>query len=349
MENRSVDHLLGWYGAENPDFDGTQHVSFRDLRKGPDGPMLATEDWGRDGRNDYDGRGFADPDHGWDNGRLVRNGGLMDGWLHPKTGNDELTLSTYAAHDVPLWAQLTRGWQTYDRWFCSVLGPTQPNRYYLYSGTASGNKNNDLPRADRRAPRVGPRLGLADRVGRLQAGVRVERLLLLEPARDRLLGRPAPRHHPARLPAVPRPRARDAAAGVGHRSVVHGSEGIANDDHPVADIRLGQTFLSDLVDAFTRSPVYRKAAMIITYDEGGGFWDHVDPLGSATSGAPRRTPAASTTSRSAASASLHDHLAVDHREPGRPHHLRARLVHEAGRRQLGPALRRRSASAGPTA
>ena len=76
MENRSVDHFLGWYGAENPDFDGIQTARFRDLRKGRRGPMVSTEDWGRDGRNDFDGRGFADPDHGWDNGRLVRNGGL---------------------------------------------------------------------------------------------------------------------------------------------------------------------------------------------------------------------------------------------------------------------------------
>jgi phospholipase C len=56
-----------------------------------------------------------------------------------------------------------------------------------------------------------------------------------------------------------------------------GPEGIANDDHPLADIRLGETFLSDLVEAFTSSPIFRKGAMVITYDECGGFWDHVDP------------------------------------------------------------------------
>ena len=93
MENRSVDHYLGWYGAENPAFDGIQHASFPDLRQGPDGPLLATEGWGQAGRNDMHGRGFEDPSHGWDGGRAERNGGACDGWLHPDTGNDELALS----------------------------------------------------------------------------------------------------------------------------------------------------------------------------------------------------------------------------------------------------------------
>jgi phospholipase C len=53
--------------------------------------------------------------------------------------------------------------------------------------------------------------------------------------------------------------------------------GIANDDHPHADIRLGQAFLSDVVEAFGSSPCYRKGALVVTYDEWGGFWDHVDP------------------------------------------------------------------------
>ena len=49
MENRSVDHLLGWYGAENPNFDARQHATCPDLRK-PGGPMMATANWGQHGR-----------------------------------------------------------------------------------------------------------------------------------------------------------------------------------------------------------------------------------------------------------------------------------------------------------
>lgn len=277
MENRSVDHFLGWYGRENPDFDGIQRAHFVDQRPGKGG-RISTEDWGRDGRNDYDGRGFADPDHGWSNGRLVVNGGRMDGWLHPKTGNDELTLATYEAHDVPVWAQLTRGWQAYDHWHSALLGPTQPNRYYLYSGTSSGLKSNDLP----------PEL-IADHpewaVGWDWPTVWTQCKQALISSAYYFSNLPETAFWGARHLDVTRHVSQlflDLELGtLPQVSVIDpwftGPEGIANDDHPLADIRLGQTFLSDIVDAFVRSPVYRKGALIITYDEGGGFWDHVAP------------------------------------------------------------------------
>src|SRR5690606_15809626 len=53
--------------------------------------------------------------------------------------------------------------------------------------------------------------------------------------------------------------------------------GLANDDHPHAHLRLGQAFISDVVEAFVSSPHYQRGALVLTYDEWGGFWDHVPP------------------------------------------------------------------------
>ena len=278
MENRSVDHFLGWYGKENPSFNARQHATYRDLRKGRNGPMVSTADWGSQGRNDYDGRGFNDPDHGWNNGRLVRNGGKVDGWLHPKTGNDELTLSTYAAHDLPTWAQLARGWQSYDRWHCSLLGPTQPNRYYLYSGTSQGIKNNDLPpelageHPEWAAGWDWPTVWDLCQQGGVSSGYYFSNLpeTLFWGARHLDITRHiSDLYLDLELGTLPQVSVVDPW--------FTGPEGIANDDHPMADVRLGQTLLSDLVWAFTHSPLYKRAALVITYDESGGFWDHVDP------------------------------------------------------------------------
>ncbi|MEY2470634.1 MAG: phospholipase, partial [Actinomycetota bacterium] len=55
------------------------------------------------------------------------------------------------------------------------------------------------------------------------------------------------------------------------------SDDFGNDDHPHADLRLGQTFLSDVIEAFVTSPNYHESAMVVTYDEWGGFYDHVTP------------------------------------------------------------------------
>lgn len=278
MENRSTDHLLGWYGAENPDFDGRPHQRYRDLRQGPGGPLVATENWGQAGRNSPHGRGFADPSHGWTGGRLERNGGAADGWLHPDTNNDEFALSYYGPLDVPVWAQLTRDYQAYDRWFCSVLGPTFPNRYYLHSATAGGLKNNDVPPE------------LASEHPEWALGWDWPTLWTLFDAYSITasyffcnLPVPAlwgPRHLNT-MHHISEYYARCEAGNLPQVSFVDPfftiGDDFGNDDHPHADLRLGQAFLSDVVEAFATSKHYREGALVITYDEWGGFFDHVDP------------------------------------------------------------------------
>jgi phospholipase C len=54
-------------------------------------------------------------------------------------------------------------------------------------------------------------------------------------------------------------------------------QGGSNDDHPHADIRRGQALLSSVVHALTSSPRWERTALVITYDEWGGFFDHVAP------------------------------------------------------------------------
>ncbi len=278
MENRSVDHFLGWYGKENADFDGVQEAAYRDLRQGADGPLVSTEDWGAGGRNNFHGRGFEDPNHGWTGGRIVRNGGLLDQWLHPDVHNDELTLSTYEADDLPVWAQLTRGWQSYDRWHCSVLGPTQPNRYYLYSGQSGGLKDNSLPpehieaHPEWAAGWDWPTVWSLCEQGGVSSAYYFSNL-----PETAFWG---PRHvHQTRH--VAEYFAACATGTLPQVSIIDpwftGPGGISNDDHPHADIRLGQAFISDIVEAFTSSKHYREGALVVTYDEWGGFWDHVDP------------------------------------------------------------------------
>lgn len=52
-----------------------------------------------------------------------------------------------------------------------------------------------------------------------------------------------------------------------------------NDDHPPTGIAKGQALLADLYGILTSNPArWRKTLLIVTYDEHGGFFDHVPPL-----------------------------------------------------------------------
>jgi len=52
---------------------------------------------------------------------------------------------------------------------------------------------------------------------------------------------------------------------------------LVNDDHPDHDINLGQAFVASIVQAIAKSPQWAKTLLCITYDEHGGFFDHVPP------------------------------------------------------------------------
>jgi phospholipase C len=53
--------------------------------------------------------------------------------------------------------------------------------------------------------------------------------------------------------------------------------GGANDDHPDHDIRMGQALIASVVAALGQSPQWSKCLLVVTYDEHGGFFDHVPP------------------------------------------------------------------------
>jgi phospholipase C len=54
-------------------------------------------------------------------------------------------------------------------------------------------------------------------------------------------------------------------------------DGIGRDDHPHADIRNGEQFMNSVYRAITTSPNWSRTALVFTYDEWGGFYDHVAP------------------------------------------------------------------------
>lgn len=66
----------------------------------------------------------------------------------------------------------------------------------------------------------------------------------------------------------------------------------AHDEHPEHSApSWGQGWVMTLLGALARSPAWSRTAVIITYDEGGGFWDHVAPPKPDKYGCGTRVPA----------------------------------------------------------
>lgn len=53
--------------------------------------------------------------------------------------------------------------------------------------------------------------------------------------------------------------------------------GTSGDDHPHADIRIGEAFLNAIYRAVTTSPAWARTVLVFNFDEWGGFFEHVPP------------------------------------------------------------------------
>ena len=274
MENRSFDHYFGWLANA----DGDQHQSFRrgDGTTGEEVDTLHFRDL--PGSADHQGCGHPDPGHGWNAGRVQ----LERGFLADGSGNDEFALTYFDRGDLGFIHAAGSAYTVYDRFFCSAMTSTWPNRYYKWSATAGGRKGNDVP---------------LETLGNQWETI-FDRALRGNPLSLPLPGKLTARYYASDLPfgvvwgarALPwiNPLVRfyaDCLTGtLPNISFVDppfrdggGFDGNSADEHPHGDVRLGQAFMADVVRAFVQSPCYRRGALFVIYDEWGGFFDHVLP------------------------------------------------------------------------
>jgi phospholipase C len=250
MENRSFDHFFGWVPNADGRQDGLSYVDRSGIAH-PTHHLL-----------DFQGCGFNDPDHSAANGRVEWNSGACDGWLMAGA-NDLYSIGYYVANDLAFLGQAAPQWTVCDRYFTAIMGPTLPNRRIALAGQTDqllgSGPNTTLPT-------------ILDRLA--AAGV---------PALNYGYSGVTANAWGSRYSSIIRPISMfyaDAAAGTlpGVSWVDPDfAHSYTNADHPHDDIRNGEVFLADVYRAVTRGPAWPSTLLVITFDEWGGFFDHVSP------------------------------------------------------------------------
>jgi phospholipase C len=253
MENRSFDHYLGSLRLrEGRAIDGLTGAELNPSPEGAPVPVHLLEDFTP-----------SDPPHGWDASHAQWNGGRNDGFVRAHAGSDQAQVMGYHVREqLGVTYALADGGVVCDRWNASVMGPTWPNRLYLHGATALGRKSN--------AP-----------VFRFRS---VFKLLEAAGLRGINFFHDAPWAAAGYLKltgyeGVERFFTRAAAGTLPTLSIIdpqYFGAG-ANDDHPDHDIRLGQALIGTVVRAMAESPQWGRSLLLVTYDEHGGFYDHVAP------------------------------------------------------------------------
>jgi len=260
MENRSYDHFFGARSMlEGKPGDGLKMTM---SNKDATGKVINLWTPTKDQLCDLD------PPHGWVAGRAQLNGGLNDGFIteHQKEhGPNAIEPMQYVTRDdVPVSWALADKYATADRWFCSVLGPTWPNRFYWHSGESGGLISNEIPSGGISWPSIYSRLEAKG----INWAYYYGNLPLVATFKD-----VNPDGHVFRFQQF----LADAKAGTLPPVVYIDPAFNSNDDHPPVHPINGQELIATVYKALKESPQWRNLLFVLTYDECGGFYDHVVP------------------------------------------------------------------------
>jgi phospholipase C len=254
MENRSFDHFLGWLPGANGRQSGLTYIDQAGAPH-PTHPLAP----------DYQGCGHPDPDHSHPAGLVEYNGGKCDGWL--RAGNNDIyAIGYYTQNDLPFLGQAAPAWTTCDRYHAATLAETYPNRIYQHAAQTDRllNTLDICP-----LPTIWDRLAQSKISGRYYFSD--VPLLALWGSKyvsiSNLISQFYSDCAAGTLPAVSFVEPKFAGE----------EEGMSADDHPHSDIRNGEVFLNTVYNAVANSPNWANTVMVITFDEWGGFFDHVPP------------------------------------------------------------------------
>ena len=224
----------------------------------------------------------ADLDHSWNGTHNEWDNGAMDGFTTANQNANDLngsrTMGYYDSSDLPFYYSLYSQFAMGDRYFCSLLSQTFPNRFYLLAGTSFGHIRNDIPTDPSQfAPPGGTIFEKLDNAG-------VSWSVYFEEEPFGLLFAYF-RNHPGHGFPIQQ-FYNDAAAGTLPHVVFvdpifnlsgQVSRNTEDDEHPPANVQVGEAFVANVANALMASPQWPHLAMIHNYDEHGGFWDHLPP------------------------------------------------------------------------
>lgn len=265
QENRSFDHYWGklnlpqFYGHE---VDGLKDSMSNTDKAGTGIPVFHQTDLCA-----------PDLDHSWE--------GMHTDWNNGK--NDQFALNMgrvamgyYDQSDIPFYYELANQFAIADRYFCPAMGPTYPNRFFLWTGTAFGNTGSPKPKNKNEFRQK----TIFDVLDKYKISWRYYTDYFGEFAGGPgylALFQPLYRRSKAKVRTL-EDFATDAKNGtLPDVAFIDANENAGEDEHPNANPQIGQAWVAARLQALMNSPSWKDSVLFLTYDENGGFFDHVAP------------------------------------------------------------------------
>ena len=298
QENRSFDHYFGSYRGVRGFSDRSAAFQQPDPANATSSPVGALLPFHLD-ITTTNAACTHDIAHDWVSQHHSWNNGAMDGFVtsrFPLNPNDAvLSMGYYTRPDLPYYYALADAFTICDNYFCSVMGPTDPNRLYTMAASLDPEGKNGGPILQTivtNRTTVYGRLTYTTMPEQLQArGISwkiyssPDETVLGGILSDNVLSYFKTFQDPASLlyqnafgPQFPVDFLADVVSGsLPQVSWLVGS--VITSDHPPAPSIFGENILSLIVTALKANPaLWAKTVLFVTYDENGGFFDHIAPV-----------------------------------------------------------------------
>ena len=289
MENRSFDHMLGSLKAVNPAIDGVDGNAFTN----PDakGNVVKPQP-----KAEFQAQLQPDPDHhfpavdlqifGGDTGanRQANMQGFVKSYFNQQRDakHSQMIMYYFPQNKLPVLTTLALEFAVFNRWFASIPGPTICNRAFAHYGTSFGRVDLNPIYPPEAIKSIYTRLIHASpkRIAKVyyydttSSTMEVANLLQNQPELFGTYSQFLADCEKGDLPdySFIEPNYSDHQRDSG--------EEIANDQHPDHNVQAGEVFIASIYQAIKNNPeLWESTALLITYDEHGGIFDHVPPPG----------------------------------------------------------------------
>jgi phospholipase C len=196
--------------------------------------------------------------------------------------NGTRTLGFYTQDDLPYYYDLATFFATSDAWHSPILANTVPNRMYLMAATSFGHQ---YPDNDANHPRYSaPTIFKAMNTANVSWIYYYKDGIFLQNFADYADPSIGPKTYPVsdlmnRLAGTCSAGPCDPDKALPEVIFIESASGSSGlDEHPDNNLQTGAAYVQSIISALMKSNAWQDSVFILTYDEGGGLYDHVPPV-----------------------------------------------------------------------
>lgn len=173
----------------------------------------------------------------------------------------------YDASDLNYYYFMASQFATSDRWFSPVMSRSQANWLYLFAATSAGHVYSPpAPLTNKTIFELLENAGISWKVYVTDSGTHHFDAF-----------QPFASQHAANVVPVSQYLTDVQNGTLPAVALIESGYNSGLDEHPDNNVQVGAAYAASLINALMNSPSWKDSVFILTYDEGGGLYDHVPP------------------------------------------------------------------------